>query len=47
MVSAESVFDGLKSPRYDEDLLEIAGLLIDKKAPNSIHRSSKTPTWMR
>ncbi|TIW53179.1 MAG: Ku protein, partial [Mesorhizobium sp.] len=25
------VFDDLKSPKYDQDLLEIAGLLIDKK----------------
>jgi DNA end-binding protein Ku len=31
MVSEGSVFDGLKQPKYDPDLLEIAGLLIDKK----------------
>ena len=31
MVSADSVFNDLKSPKYDEDLLEIASLLIDKK----------------
>ncbi|RUW38469.1 MULTISPECIES: Ku protein [unclassified Mesorhizobium] len=31
MVSESSVFDDLKSPKYDEDLLEIASLLIDKK----------------
>ncbi|MBZ9991207.1 Ku protein [Mesorhizobium sp. BH1-1-5] len=31
MVSERSVFDDLKSPKYDKDLLEIAGLLIDKK----------------
>lgn len=31
MVSADSVFDDLKSPKYDDDLLEIASLLIDKK----------------
>ncbi|MBZ9660767.1 Ku protein [Mesorhizobium sp. ESP-6-4] len=32
MISATSVFDHVKSPKYDKDLLEIAGLLIDKKA---------------
>ncbi|MER9607051.1 Ku protein, partial [Mesorhizobium sp. M0243] len=26
-----TVFDDVKSPKYDADLLEIAGLLIDKK----------------
>ena len=31
MVSERSVFGDLKSPKYDKDLLEIAGLLIDKK----------------
>ncbi|MEI9403766.1 Ku protein [Mesorhizobium argentiipisi] len=31
MVSEKSVFEGLKSPKYDKDLLEIAELLIDKK----------------
>jgi DNA end-binding protein Ku len=31
MVSENSVFDKLKKPRYDQDLLDIAGLLIDKK----------------
>ena len=31
MVSESSVFDDLKNPKYDKDLLEIAGLLIDKK----------------
>ncbi|MGX8012822.1 non-homologous end joining protein Ku [Mesorhizobium sp. ORM8.1] len=31
MVSQHSVFDDLKSPKYDKDLLEIAELLIDKK----------------
>jgi DNA end-binding protein Ku len=31
MISESSVFGDLKSPKYDEDLLEIAGLLIDKK----------------
>jgi len=31
MISESSVFDDIKSPKYDEDLLEIAGLLIDKK----------------
>lgn len=31
MVSERSVFDDLKSPKYDNDLLEIAELLIDKK----------------
>ncbi|TPI09292.1 Ku protein [Mesorhizobium sp. B4-1-3] len=31
MISEESVFGGLKSPKYDKDLLEIAELLIDKK----------------
>jgi len=30
MISEKTVFDDLKSPRYDQDLLEIAGLLIDK-----------------
>ncbi|RWC64214.1 Ku protein [Mesorhizobium sp.] len=31
MISERSVFDDLKSPAYDKDLLEIAELLIDKK----------------
>ncbi|MER9331170.1 Ku protein [Mesorhizobium sp. M0488] len=31
MISEETVFGSLKSPEYDQDLLEIAGLLIDKK----------------
>ncbi|OHV64971.1 Ku protein [Mesorhizobium sp. LCM 4577] len=31
MVSEKSVFEDLKSPKYDKDLLEIAELLIDKK----------------
>ncbi|AZO28533.1 Ku protein [Mesorhizobium sp. M1B.F.Ca.ET.045.04.1.1] len=31
MVSESSVFDDLKRPKYDKDLLEIAELLIDKK----------------
>ncbi|RWA76050.1 Ku protein [Mesorhizobium sp.] len=31
MVSERSVFDNLKKPKYDKDLLEIASLLIDKK----------------
>ncbi|WP_192242675.1 non-homologous end joining protein Ku [Mesorhizobium silamurunense] len=31
MISEGSVFDDLKNPKYDKDLLEIAGLLIDKK----------------
>ncbi|MDX8526978.1 Ku protein [Mesorhizobium sp. MSK_1335] len=31
MVSESSVFDDLKVPKYHKDLLEIAGLLIDKK----------------
>ncbi|UCI10477.1 Ku protein [Mesorhizobium sp. B1-1-8] len=31
MVSEKSVFDDLKSPKYDKDLLEIAELLIEKK----------------
>ncbi|MBZ9974094.1 MULTISPECIES: Ku protein [unclassified Mesorhizobium] len=31
MTSEKTVFNGLESPKYDEDLLEIAGLLIDKK----------------
>lgn len=31
MVSKDSVFEDLKSPKYDKDLLEIAELLIDKK----------------
>jgi DNA end-binding protein Ku len=31
MVSEESVFEGLKEQAYDEELLEIAGMLIDKK----------------
>ncbi|AZO12054.1 MULTISPECIES: Ku protein [unclassified Mesorhizobium] len=31
MVSEDSVFEGLKKQSYDPDLLEIAGLLIDKK----------------
>ncbi|TPJ31485.1 MULTISPECIES: Ku protein [unclassified Mesorhizobium] len=31
MISATSVFEDVKSPKYDKDLLEIAGLLIDKK----------------
>ncbi|WP_027170171.1 Ku protein [Mesorhizobium sp. WSM3224] len=31
MVSEGSVFGDLKSPKYDQDLLEIASLLIDKK----------------
>ncbi|MBZ9740872.1 MULTISPECIES: Ku protein [unclassified Mesorhizobium] len=31
MTSEKAVFDDLKSPTYDEDLLEIASLLIDKK----------------
>lgn len=31
MISESSEFDDLKSPKYDPDLLEIAGLLIDKK----------------
>lgn len=31
MVAQDSVFDDLKSPKYDKDLLEIAELLIDKK----------------
>jgi DNA end-binding protein Ku len=31
MASAGTVFDDFKSPKYDDDLLEIAGLLIDKK----------------
>ncbi|MBZ9884811.1 Ku protein [Mesorhizobium sp. CA10] len=31
MISENSVFNDLKTPKYDKDLLEIAGLLIDKK----------------
>ncbi|WP_095088849.1 Ku protein [Mesorhizobium sophorae] len=31
MVSQDSVFDGLKTQKYDPELLEIAGMLIDKK----------------
>ncbi|RUW23193.1 Ku protein [Mesorhizobium sp. M4B.F.Ca.ET.215.01.1.1] len=31
MIPEKTVFDDLKSPKYDQDLLEIAGLLIDKK----------------
>ncbi|UVK49607.1 Ku protein (plasmid) [Mesorhizobium sp. AR07] len=31
MVSEESVFDGLTKAKYDPELLEIAGMLIDKK----------------
>ncbi|MBZ9863119.1 Ku protein [Mesorhizobium sp. CA12] len=31
MISEESVFEDLNSPKFDNDLLEIAGLLIDKK----------------
>ncbi|MDX8449922.1 Ku protein [Mesorhizobium captivum] len=31
MISERSVFDDLKSAKYDKDLLEIASLLIDKK----------------
>ncbi|QKC85375.1 Ku protein [Mesorhizobium sp. NZP2077] len=31
MVSEDSVFDGLTMAKYDPDLLEIAGMLIDKK----------------
>lgn len=31
MISADSVFDSLKKQKYDPELLEIAGLLIDKK----------------
>jgi|AraplaCL_Col_mCL_1032037.scaffolds.fasta_scaffold01227_8 DNA end-binding protein Ku len=31
MTSENHVFDDLKSPKYDPDLLEIASLLIDKK----------------
>lgn len=31
MIPEKAVFDDLKSPKYDQDLLEIAGLLIDKK----------------
>ncbi|MBZ9706868.1 Ku protein [Mesorhizobium sp. B3-2-1] len=31
MTSEKTVFSSLESPKYDEDLLEIAGLLIDKK----------------
>ncbi len=31
MVSQDSVFDGLTKARYDPELLEIAGMLIDKK----------------
>ncbi|RUW87807.1 Ku protein [Mesorhizobium sp. M7A.F.Ca.US.010.02.1.1] len=31
MTSEDTVFDDVKSPKYDADLLEIAGLLIDKK----------------
>ncbi|RUX91321.1 MULTISPECIES: Ku protein [unclassified Mesorhizobium] len=31
VVSADSVFDGLTKAKYDPELLEIAGMLIDKK----------------
>ena len=31
MVSQDSVFDGLRTQKYDPELLEIAGMLIDKK----------------
>jgi DNA end-binding protein Ku len=31
MVSEDSVFDGLTKAKYDPELLEIAGMLIDKK----------------
>ncbi|ESZ24797.1 MULTISPECIES: Ku protein [unclassified Mesorhizobium] len=31
MTSEDTVFDDVKSAKYDSDLLEIAGLLIDKK----------------
>ena len=31
MVSQDSVLDGLKKQKYDPELLEIAGMLIDKK----------------
>ncbi|WP_352558395.1 hypothetical protein [Mesorhizobium caraganae] len=32
MVSENTVFNGLTKQKYDPDLLEIAGMLIDKKA---------------
>jgi DNA end-binding protein Ku len=31
MVSESTVFDGLTKQKYDPDLLEIAGMLIDKR----------------